>query len=180
MKVYHAPAALIADLRLSTRSHGPLAKKREILSSSHLDTGRAEYHSSDTKMASAIDYEKHRDSSSLDGKIDGHGVHDEVVNPLSDLPDPDAGLSDQERAAADKKLLRKLDLKLIPWLSFLYLICECDATTSAQHWLTTDASLPRQNQHRQRESRRSAAGSENDQRAIQCHADNLLCQLRCL
>jgi hypothetical protein len=51
-------------------------------------------------MASAIDHEKHRDSSSLEGKIDGHGVHREVVNPLSDLPDPDAGLSEEERAAA--------------------------------------------------------------------------------
>lgn len=27
-------------------------------------------------------------------------------------------------SSQDKKLLRKLDLKLIPWLSFLYLICE--------------------------------------------------------
>jgi hypothetical protein len=26
-------------------------------------------------------------------------------------------------AGQDKKLLRKLDFKLIPWLSFLYLIC---------------------------------------------------------
>ncbi|KAL1631980.1 hypothetical protein SLS56_004185 [Neofusicoccum ribis] len=31
------------------------------------------------------------------------------------LPDPDAGLSDEERAAIDRKLLWKLDLKLIPW-----------------------------------------------------------------
>lgn len=51
-------------------------------------------------MASAIDHEKHRDSSSLDGKVDGHGIHSEVINPLSDLPDPDAGLSEEERAAA--------------------------------------------------------------------------------
>lgn len=51
-------------------------------------------------MASAIDHEKHRDSSSLEGKIDGHGIHQEVVNPLVDIPDPDAGLSDEERAAA--------------------------------------------------------------------------------
>jgi hypothetical protein len=91
-------------------------------------------------MASAIDHEKHRDSSSLDGKVDGHGIHSEAINPLSDLPDPDAGLNEEERAAAvcsklphmlmctinagqDKKLLRRLDFKLIPWLSFLYLIC---------------------------------------------------------
>jgi len=45
------------------------------------------------------------------------------------LPDdPDAGLSIEERAAIDKKLLRKLDIKLIPWLSFLYLISFLDRT----------------------------------------------------
>lgn len=54
----------------------------------------------DSKMASAIDHEKHRDSSSLDGKVDGHGIHSEVINPLNDLPDPDAGLNEEERAAA--------------------------------------------------------------------------------
>lgn len=51
-------------------------------------------------MASAIDYEKHRDSSSMDGKVDGHGIHSEVINPHNDLPDPDAGLNEEERAAA--------------------------------------------------------------------------------
>ncbi|KAK3053257.1 hypothetical protein LTR09_005883 [Extremus antarcticus] len=44
------------------------------------------------------------------------------------LPDPDAGLSDEERAAIDKKLLRRLDFKLIPWLSFLYLVSFLDRT----------------------------------------------------
>jgi len=45
------------------------------------------------------------------------------------LPDdPDAGLSEEERAAIDKKLLWKLDKKLIPWLSFLYLISFLDRT----------------------------------------------------
>ncbi|KAF2429822.1 putative MFS transporter [Tothia fuscella] len=42
--------------------------------------------------------------------------------------DPDAGLSTEERAAIDKRLLWKLDLKLIPWLSFLYLISFLDRT----------------------------------------------------
>ena len=36
--------------------------------------------------------------------------------------DPDAGLSAEERAREDKRLVRMLDMKLIPWLSFLYLI----------------------------------------------------------
>ncbi|KAL6706872.1 hypothetical protein ACN47E_005015 [Coniothyrium glycines] len=50
------------------------------------------------------------------------------IHTIENLPDPDAGLSDEERAAHDKKLLRKLDFKLIPWLSFLYLISFLDRT----------------------------------------------------
>ena len=41
-------------------------------------------------------------------------------------PDPDAHLSEAERLAIDKKLVRKLDLKLIPWLSLLYLMSFLD------------------------------------------------------
>lgn len=44
------------------------------------------------------------------------------------IPDPDIGLSAEERAAIDRKLLRRLDWKLIPWLSFLYLISFLDRT----------------------------------------------------
>jgi MFS family permease len=44
------------------------------------------------------------------------------------LADPDAGLSEEERAVHDRKLLRKLDFKLIPWLSFLYLVSFLDRT----------------------------------------------------
>ncbi|MCJ1340943.1 hypothetical protein MMC09_006239 [Bachmanniomyces sp. S44760] len=43
-------------------------------------------------------------------------------------PDPDAHLSEAERAHIDKKLLLKLDLKLIPWLCLLYLISFLDRT----------------------------------------------------
>lgn len=46
----------------------------------------------------------------------------------SALDYPDAGLSAEERAAIDRKLLWKLDLKLIPWLCFLYLISFLDRT----------------------------------------------------
>lgn len=49
-------------------------------------------------------------------------------NDANDLPDPDAGLSAAERAANDRALLWKLDLKLIPWLSFLYLTSFLDRT----------------------------------------------------
>ncbi|KAK5137597.1 hypothetical protein LTR08_007892 [Meristemomyces frigidus] len=49
-------------------------------------------------------------------------------NPLDALPDPDAGLSEEERALIDKRLVRKLDLKLIPWLTILYLASFLDRT----------------------------------------------------
>lgn len=40
-------------------------------------------------------------------------IHHEDIN----VHDPDEGLSPEERAAIDKKLVRKLDLQLIPWVS---------------------------------------------------------------
>ena len=46
----------------------------------------------------------------------------------SGLYDPDAGLSAEERAKNERKLLWKLDLKLIPWLCLLYLISFLDRT----------------------------------------------------
>ncbi|KAJ5925461.1 hypothetical protein N7454_008100 [Penicillium verhagenii] len=51
-----------------------------------------------------------------------------VTNKLAGLEDPDEGLSDEERAAIDRKLLWKLDLHLIPWLSLLYLASFLDRT----------------------------------------------------
>jgi hypothetical protein len=61
-----------------------------------------------------------------------------------DLPDPDVGKTDEERArlvrpslpslgnnadpAQDKALVRKMDLWLIPWLSLLYLLSFLDRT----------------------------------------------------
>ncbi|SPO07400.1 related to allantoate permease [Cephalotrichum gorgonifer] len=47
---------------------------------------------------------------------------------LASLPDPDAGKSGEERRAIDKKLMRKIDLWLIPWLSLLYLLSFLDRT----------------------------------------------------
>ncbi|KAK3677798.1 hypothetical protein LTR78_002648 [Recurvomyces mirabilis] len=44
------------------------------------------------------------------------------------LPDPDAGLSEGERASIDKRLVRHLDWKLIPWLTLLYLASFLDRT----------------------------------------------------
>ncbi|KAI1614587.1 retrograde regulation protein 2 [Exophiala viscosa] len=44
------------------------------------------------------------------------------------IADPDEGLSEEERRHIDRKLLWKLDLKLIPWLTLLYLIAFLDRT----------------------------------------------------
>ncbi len=83
-------------------------------------------------MASAVD--KHSDAASDERKVESNGYPDhshlatDRRTSIDDLPDPDAGLSDEERAAHDRKLLWKLDLKLIPWLSFLYLISFLDRT----------------------------------------------------
>ncbi|OQD83844.1 hypothetical protein PENANT_c015G03758 [Penicillium antarcticum] len=42
--------------------------------------------------------------------------------------DPDEGLSEEEKAKIDRKLLWKLDLRLVPWLSLLYLVSFLDRT----------------------------------------------------
>ncbi|GKT87397.1 major facilitator superfamily transporter [Colletotrichum tofieldiae] len=76
--------------------------------------------------------------------MDRYGKHDPEVNEssdekpidsqleqaqmLADLPDPDAGKSPEERAAIDKKLMWKVDLWLVPWLSLLYLLSFLDRT----------------------------------------------------
>ncbi|RSL55222.1 hypothetical protein CEP54_009479 [Fusarium duplospermum] len=56
------------------------------------------------------------------------GVHHERIQLLANLPDPDAGKSDEERAEIDRKLMWKVDLWLIPWLSLLYLLSFLDRT----------------------------------------------------
>ncbi|EFR01847.1 high-affinity nicotinic acid transporter [Nannizzia gypsea CBS 118893] len=49
--------------------------------------------------------------------------------PLKTEPeDPDANLSLEERQKLDKALVRKLDFKLVPWLSLLYLVSFLDRT----------------------------------------------------
>ncbi|BCS18891.1 uncharacterized protein APUU_11719A [Aspergillus puulaauensis] len=47
---------------------------------------------------------------------------------LAQFEDPDEGLSEEERAKIDRALLWKLDLRLVPWLSLLYLISFLDRT----------------------------------------------------
>ncbi|KAF4952159.1 hypothetical protein FGADI_6955 [Fusarium gaditjirri] len=47
---------------------------------------------------------------------------------LAGINDPYAGLGEEEAREAEKKLLRKIDMKLVPWLCLLYLICFLDRT----------------------------------------------------
>ncbi|KAL0475104.1 major facilitator superfamily domain-containing protein [Neurospora intermedia] len=52
-------------------------------------------------------------------------THEEGVN----LPaDPDAHRTDEEKAEIDRKLVRRLDFMLIPWLCLLYLLAFLDRT----------------------------------------------------
>ncbi|KAI9693857.1 MAG: hypothetical protein M1822_003128 [Bathelium mastoideum] len=61
-------------------------------------------------------------------KLDIDNGQFENVSGL-DLPsDPDAHLTEADRIKIEKRLVRKLDLRLIPWLSFLYLVCFLDRT----------------------------------------------------
>ncbi|KIW42401.1 uncharacterized protein PV06_05956 [Exophiala oligosperma] len=63
-------------------------------------------------------------SPSTDEKLFENGAPIAVV----DIPDPDEGLSEEERKKIDRKLLWKLDLQLLPWLTLLYLISFLDRT----------------------------------------------------
>ncbi|KAJ5372989.1 Major facilitator superfamily domain general substrate transporter [Penicillium concentricum] len=70
-------------------------------------------------------FEKPTDSRSEDPE----GILD-PKDPLAaaGFEDPDAGKSDEERAEIDRKLLWQLDLRLVPWLSLLYLVSFLDRT----------------------------------------------------
>ncbi|KAL4821607.1 major facilitator superfamily domain-containing protein [Aspergillus spinulosporus] len=56
-------------------------------------------------------------------------VYEETTKSrLDQFPDPDEGLSEEERAKIDRALLWKLDMRLVPWLSLLYLVSFLDRT----------------------------------------------------
>ncbi|KXT10750.1 hypothetical protein AC579_6847 [Pseudocercospora musae] len=59
-------------------------------------------------------------------------VHDPSSTNLRqvslDETDPNVGKSEAERRALDKKLMRKVDFWLIPWLCLVYLLCFLDRT----------------------------------------------------
>lgn len=50
------------------------------------------------------------------------------VDEVTDLTDSDAQLSEHERKLIDQRLVRKCDLRLIPWLCLIYLLCFLDRT----------------------------------------------------
>ncbi|KAK3694422.1 major facilitator superfamily domain-containing protein [Podospora appendiculata] len=55
-----------------------------------------------------------------------HGIHNEGSMDLS--PDPDQHLSAAEKDEVDRKLVRRLDMILMPWLCLLYLLAFLDRT----------------------------------------------------
>lgn len=56
-------------------------------------------------------------------------IRQDYLGTLRDLPpDPDAHLSDHERAVIDRRLVWHLDLVMMPWLSLLYLLAFLDRT----------------------------------------------------
>ncbi|ORY59712.1 major facilitator superfamily transporter [Pseudomassariella vexata] len=73
----------------------------------------------------------------MSARADRHSISDEeskrplstdVEKLLASLPDPDVGKSQEEKTAIDRKLVRKLDIQLVPWLSLLYLLSFLDRT----------------------------------------------------
>ncbi|KAJ4297385.1 hypothetical protein N0V88_004304 [Collariella sp. IMI 366227] len=57
---------------------------------------------------------------------DANGSH--VSSLVEVLEDPDAHLSVEEKAEVERKLVRRLDFMLLPWLCFLYLLAFLDRT----------------------------------------------------
>ncbi|ROT34488.1 MFS general substrate transporter [Sodiomyces alkalinus F11] len=81
------------------------------------------------------DFEKREDSENADVESSSAGeskgqtaIEYERAQLLANLPDPDAGKTEEERKAIDRKLMWKVDLWLIPWLSLLYLLSFLDRT----------------------------------------------------
>jgi len=68
-------------------------------------------------------------SSDSEKALDGMQEKGEEHNSEYDLPpDPDAHLSVEEKARIDRKLIWKLDMKIMPWLCLLYLLAFLDRT----------------------------------------------------
>lgn len=68
------------------------------------------------------------DEDKMEKSSNPENTNDSQTEISRGLDDLDAGLSAEERAKIERKLLWKLDLKLMPWLSLLYLIAFLDRT----------------------------------------------------
>lgn len=127
------------------------------------DKATQDFKESDSQSPS--DNEKHTGQSPID-----------LIN--QEVPDPDAHLSEEERKKIvryrccafrdrltlqqDRKLLWKLDIQLIPWVTLLYLVSFLGEHFEALHLrgLLTDF---RSNQYRQCQNRRPSGGLELEQ-----------------
>ncbi|RDW64706.1 MFS general substrate transporter-54 [Coleophoma cylindrospora] len=65
----------------------------------------------------------HNNGSDDEKAMAGLGEHQEDT-----IDDPDAHMSAEEKAAIDKRLVRKLDFTIIPWMCCLYLLAFLDRT----------------------------------------------------
>lgn len=64
-----------------------------------------------------------------DADVEKTELRQNSLGSIRNLPeDPDAGLTDQERHAIERKLVWRLDWMLIPWLCLLYLLAFLDRT----------------------------------------------------
>lgn len=62
----------------------------------------------------------------VDEDLKTNNLEFEKSELLAGLPDPDEGKSEEDKKAIDKRLMWKVDLHLVPWLSFLYLLSFLD------------------------------------------------------
>ncbi|KAI1047053.1 hypothetical protein LB505_010222 [Fusarium chuoi] len=82
---------------------------------------------SEQEKPAAVDIENVA-TTTLSNAGTGPAVDAERNALLAALPDPDEGKSEEERREIDRKLVWKVDLWLIPWLSLLYLLSFLDRT----------------------------------------------------
>ncbi|KAL4916059.1 major facilitator superfamily domain-containing protein [Aspergillus aurantiobrunneus] len=110
LSVLAVGASLFCPVPFIFRYHGQRLRERSKFaqySQQVYEETTVERETSDLEEASSPDHQKSR---------------------LAQFEDPDEGLSEEERARIDRALLWKLDLRLVPWLSLLYLISFLDRT----------------------------------------------------
>ncbi|KAJ9629129.1 hypothetical protein H2204_008918 [Knufia peltigerae] len=74
----------------------------------------------------ALAQAEHADCLIIDGDSKESNIQIERGMLLSGLPDPDEGKGEEARKTIDKKLMWKVDLWIVPWLSLLYLLSFLD------------------------------------------------------